>query len=195
MGGGFYNPRVEAIRRPGAWSRAQAMVLGLVPGLAHLLVLDRPGVGTAWFLLFVLGVDALAAAEFLFEESWTADLAAAGMAVASVAWLGSFLDVARLTLFRDYEKRAALRREHGGKGVRAYAAGRWGEARREFRRCLALDPRDPDALYWYGCVEARRGKVRRARRAFRRCLQYDPVDTWKWECERALAALDAAPAP
>lgn len=186
---------MEATRRPGVWSRMQALLLGLVPGLAHLLVLDRPGVGTVYFLLFVLGVDALVAAEFLLEVDWAADLTMAGILLSSGVWLVAFLDIARLTLFRNYEKRAALRKEHADRGVRAFAAGRFGESRRAFRACLDLDPRDPDALFWYGCVEARRGKKRRARRAFRRCLQYDPADHWKWECERALADLDAAPAP
>ncbi len=182
---------MAAEARPGIGRRVKAAVLGLVPGLAHVLVLDRPGVGTAYFLIFMAGVDAVVAARWLLDVDWAADLLLAGIAVAGLVWLVAFLDMARLAFFRDYEKRAEERRTLAGRGVRAYAAGRLGEARTAFRACLALDARDADALFWYGCIEARRGKRRRARRAFRRCVRHDLDGKWAWQTGVELERLES----
>jgi len=176
--------------RPGVGRRLQTTVLGILPGLAHILVLDRAGAGTVFFLLFVLGADAAVTGRYLLEEDYAADLFTAGILLAAASWLVSYVDVVRLTLLRNYEKRAALRRTLTRDGVRRYAAGDHGGAREAFRKCLDLDARDPDALFWYGCVEARRGKFRRARRAFRRCLHHDAAGTWAWEVGRQLEGLD-----
>jgi tetratricopeptide (TPR) repeat protein len=172
---------MAAEARPTAGRRAQAILLGLVPGLAHILVLDRGGTGSVFFLLFVLGADAALAARYLLETEYNSDLFLAGAVLAAGAWLLAFLDLARLVLFRDYERRAARRAALGSEGIRSYAAGDYDAARAAFRGCLALDGRDPDALFWFGVVEARRGKAKRAARAFRRCRRYDLDRKWARE--------------
>jgi tetratricopeptide (TPR) repeat protein len=167
----------------------RALALGVVPGAAHIFVLDRTGWGTLFFVLFVFGADAALAGLYLLDETWSAQSYLAGCAVAGGAWLASWLDVARLIVFRDYEKRAALRARLTSEGVRHYAAGRHVKAHDAFRQCLDLDPRDPDVLFWYGCVESAMGRPRRARRAFRRCRKYDYDRKWAFEVERAEGAL------
>jgi len=167
--------------RPSVGKRVQALALGLVPGLAHIAVLDRPGAGTLLFLLFVAAVDTALAGLYLVEGPLADRLYAAGGAAAGAVWLAAWLDMARLAFFRDYEKRAALRKQLVAEGVKAYAAGDLPGARRAFRGCLSLDHRDPDVLFWYGCVEARLGKVKRARRSFRRCRKYDLARKWEFQ--------------
>jgi len=184
-----------AERKPTVWHRAQALVLGIVPGAAHIFVLDRPGWGTFFFVLFVLGCDAAVAGLYLLDESWSAQAYLAGCAAAGGAWLASWLDVARLAVFRDYEKRAALRARLTAEGVRHYAAGRLVKAADAFRDCLDLDPRDPDILFWYGCVEAALGRAKRARRSFRRCRKHDVDRKWGFELGRCEAALDVPAGP
>lgn len=188
--------------RPAVGRRLQAMALGVVPGLAHVILLDRTGVGSLLFVLFLAGADAAVAGRYLVEAEWAADLYAAGCWVAGAAWLAAYVDMARLTLLRNYEKRAALRREWTAKGVRLYAAGKLNQAHKAFRDCLRLDHRDVDVLFWYACVEARRGKVRRARRSFRRCAKHDHAGKWTFlveeqesRLEEMEAAAKAAPAP
>ena len=181
-------------RRPTVGQRAKALAFGVVPGLAHIVVFDRTGTGALLFVLFVLGADGAVAGLYLIEERWAGDLYTAGCVVAGLTWLGAWLDVARLAIFRDYEKRAALRRELTAEGVRQYAAGHLKKAHGAFRRCLALDHRDPDLLFWYGCVNARLGRVRRARRAFHRCRKHDLESKWTFEVAREEALL-AEPAP
>lgn len=157
------------------------MAFGLVPGLAHVLVLDRAGAGTAYFVLFVLGADAVVAGRYLVEADWASDLYAAGCVISGTAWLASWLDMARLAVFRDYEKRAALKKQWAAEAVRLYAGGHLQKAGGAFRRCLSLDPRDPDVLFWFGCVQARLGRPRRARRAFRRCRKHDLEGRWSFQ--------------
>jgi hypothetical protein len=176
---------MAAEARPTAGRRFQAILLGIVPGLAHILVLDRGGSGALHFRLFVIGAAAAVAARYLVETEYNSDIFLAGSVVAAAAWLVSFGDVARLVLFRDYEKRAALRDERGREGLRAYAAGDLGAAHRAFRGCLDLDGRDPDALFWFGIVEAARSKPKRAARAFRRCRRYDLDRKWVNELDAA----------
>ncbi len=171
------------------------MAFGIVPGLAHVLLLDRTGVGALLFVLFIGGVDAAVAGRYLIEAVWAPDLYTAGCALAGAAWLAAYLDMARLTLLRNYEKRAALRKDLTRQGVRLYAAGRMNQAHKAFRSCLDLDHRDADVLFWYGCVEARRGKFGRARRAFRRCRKHDHAGKWAFqvgEQEARLAEAEAA---
>ena len=170
--------------KPTVGRRVQALALGVVPGVAHIFALDRTGWGTSFFVLFVFGADAALAGLYLL-----------GCGVAGAAWLASWLDVARLVVFRDYEKRAALRAELTEEGVGQYAAGRLRRAHQAFRKCLDLDPRDVDVLFWYGCVEAALGRTKRARRAFRRCSKYDFDRKWAFEVARGeerLAAEEAA---
>jgi hypothetical protein len=182
-------------RKPTLARRAQALFLGLVPGLAHILLLDRTGWGALYFVLFVLGADAALAGLYLLDEAWAGDAWAGGCAVAGGAWLVSFLDMARLTLFRDFEARAALRRKLTADGVRLYAAGRHRKARVAFRDCLDLDHRDPDVLFWYGCVESALGRPKRARRALRRCRKYDVDGRWAFQAKRLEARIDRPPRP
>ena len=187
-----------AERKPTVWNRVRALALGVVPGAAHIFVLDRTGWGTFFFVLFVFGADVALAGLYLLDETWSAEAYLAGCAVASGAWLAAWLDVARLIVFRDYEKRAALRARLTGEGVRHYAAGRLMKAHDAFRECLELDPRDADVLFWYGCVEAALGRARRARRAFRRCRKHDFDRKWSFEVGRGEERLErdeeAAPA-
>jgi hypothetical protein len=171
---------MEAERTPSAGKRTRALLLGVVPGLAHIAVLDRPGTGTALFVLFVAGADAALAGLYLVGDRLSGPLYAAGCGVAGAAWLAGFLDVARLALFRDYERRAATRAALSAEGVRRYAAGDYAGARKAFRGCLSIDHRDPDVLFWYACVEARLGKPRRAARSFRRCRKYDAAGRWEF---------------
>jgi hypothetical protein len=173
--------RVACEERPTVGRRVQALIAGLVPGLAHVLVLDRAGAGTALFLAFIVGADVAVAGRYLVEAEWAPDLYTAGWVLAAAAWLGSWLDMARLTVFRDWEKRAALRKQWSSEAVRLYAGGHLQKAGAAFRRCLSLDPRDPDALFWYGCVQARLGRQRRARRAFRRCRKHDLEGRWSFQ--------------
>lgn len=180
---------MAAQHRPKVGTRLLATMLGIVPGLAHVLLLERTGTGTLLFVLFIGAAQAAAWARYLLTDDWAADLFNAGCAVAAAAWLWSFLDVARLTLFRNYEKRRALRAELASGGVRLYAAGRLEKARASFRRALDLDLRDADILFWYGCVESRRGKAGRARRAFRRCRKYDREGKWAFPLEGEEARL------
>ena len=56
-------------RKPTLAFRAQALLLGLVPGLAHILLLDRTGWGAVFFVLFVLGADGALAGLFLLKLS------------------------------------------------------------------------------------------------------------------------------
>lgn len=181
--------------RPAVGRRLQAMVLGIVPGLAHVVLLDRTGVGTVQFVLFMAGVDAAVAGRYLLDREWSSDLFTAGCVVAAAAWLWSWIDMVRLTLLRNYEKRARLRDTLSSEGVRHYAAGSMEKAHASFRACLALDHRDADVLFWYACVEARRGKEGRARRAFRRCRRFDVEGKWAFlagEEEARLAETVAA---
>jgi tetratricopeptide (TPR) repeat protein len=178
-----------AERKPTVGHRARALALGVVPGAAHIFVLDRTGWGTAFFVLFVLGADAAVAGLYLLDETWSAQAYGAGCAVAGGAWLTAWLDVARLVVFRDYEKRAALRARLTGEGVRHFAAGRLVKAQEAFRGCLDLDPRDVDVLFWYGCVEAALGRPKRARRAFGRCRKHDFDRKWAFELGRVEARL------
>lgn len=184
---------MAAQARPTVGRRLLATALGVVPGLAHVLVLDRPGTGTLLFLLFLGGAQAAAWGRYLVEAEWASDLLVGGSVAAAAAWLLSFLDVARITLFRNYEKRAALRAKLADEGVRFYAAGRLEKARRAFREALALDLRDADILFWYGCVEARRGKPKRARRSFRRCRKYDRAGKWTFQVGREEERLAGGP--
>lgn len=177
--------------KPTVGLRARALILGIVPGLAHIFVLDRPGWGTIHFVVFILGADAALAGLYLFEDQVGTWAYAAGCAAAGGAWLLSWLDTARLVVFRDYEKRAALRRQLTSEGVKLYAAGHLLKASGAFDRCLDLDSRDPDALFWYGVVEAAQGKVGRARRAFRRCRHHDVDRKWEFEVGRQEEKLEA----
>jgi tetratricopeptide (TPR) repeat protein len=174
-----------AERKPTVWTRVSALAFGVVPGAAHIFVLDRTGWGTLFFVLFVFGADAAVAGLYLLDETWSGDAYTGGCILAGAAWLASWLDVARLTVFRDYEKRAALRTRLVGEGVRHYAAGRLRKAHDAFRECLDLDPRDTDVLFWYGCVEAALGRGGRARRAFRRCRKHDFERKWTFEIRRS----------
>jgi hypothetical protein len=169
--------------RPTAGRRVQALLAGLLPGLAHVLVLDRPGKGVLLFVLFVLGADAAVAGRYLVEAEWAPDLYVYGCLVAGLSWLAAWLDVARLVVFRDYEGRAALKRERSREAVRLYAGGQIQKAGAALRRCLALDPRDADVLFWYGAVQVRLGRTRRARRAFRRCRKHDLEGRWAFQIE------------
>lgn len=181
--------------KPTVGRRLQAMLFGLVPGLAHVLLLDRTGVGTLYFMLFFAGVDAAFTGRFLLKAEYSSDLFTAGCALAGPVWLLAYVDMTRLILLRNYEKRAALRRTLSSEGVRLYAEGKMRAARKAFRACLALDHRDPDILFWYGVVESRRGKFGRARRAFRRCRKYDLDGKWTFQAgeqEGRLPALEAA---
>jgi len=171
----------------------QALLLGAVPGLAHVLVLERAGTGTVLFVLFILGADAVVTGRFLLLTDYAGDLITWGARGATAVWVLAFADVLRLVLFRDYEARARLRAALCAEGIRLYVRDDLGGARKAFRRCLSLDERDADALFWYGCVEARRGKARRARRAFRRCLKHDVEGKWAWECEEQLRRLAGGP--
>jgi tetratricopeptide (TPR) repeat protein len=157
------------------------MVFGLLPGLAHLLVLDRAGTGTVLFLLFVLGADAAVAGTFLLPSESAPEVYMAGCIVAGLAWTVSWLDMARLAIFRDYEGRAERRAKWEAEGVRLYAGGQIQKASEAFRECLSLDPRDPDLLFWFGAIQVRLGRPRRAQRAFRRCLHYDQDRKWAFE--------------
>lgn len=185
-----------AERKPTIGLRARALALGVVPGVAHIFVLDRTGWGTSFFVLFVFGADAALAGLYLLDEAWANEVYLLGCGVAGAAWLASWLDVARLVVFRDYEKRAALGARLAKEGVKQYAAGRLRKAHQSFRRCLDLDPRDADILFWYGCVEAALGRAARARRTFRRCTKYDFDGKWTFELgrteERILAGEAAA---
>ncbi len=172
----------------------RAFALGLVPGVAHIFVLDRTGWGTLFFVAFVIGADVALAGLFLLDEHWAGDAYAAGCALAGAAWLASWLDMARLVVLRDYEKRAALRAKLAAEGVKLYAGGHLLKARNSFRQCLDLDHRDPDVLFWYGCVEAGLGQVRRARRSFRRCRKYDTRGKWSFEVGRQEERLAASAA-
>jgi hypothetical protein len=182
---------VLEVRRPTAGWRAKALALGLVPGVAHILVLDRPGVGTGLFVLFVLGAYGAVTGLCLVEEAWADRLYLAGCSVAGGTWLVGFLDAARLAVFRDYAKRAEMRDRLTKEGVHHYAGGHMKKARACFRRCLSLDSRDPDVLFWYGCAEARLGRSRRALRSFRRCRKYDLEGKWSFEIEREEARVAA----
>lgn len=91
---------MAAQARPAAGRRILATALGVVPGLAHVLLLDRTGTGTLLFLVFLAGAQAAAWGRYLVDSEWSSDLFLAGGAAAAAAWLVSFLDVARLTLFR-----------------------------------------------------------------------------------------------
>jgi hypothetical protein len=164
--------------------RVRAFALGLVPGVAHIFVLERTGWGTLFFVAFVLGADVALAGLYLLDEYWAGDAYTAGCALAGAAWLASWLDLARLVVLRDYEKRAALRAKLAAEGVKHYAGGHLLKARKSFRQCLDLDHRDPDVLFWYGCVEAGLGEVSRARRSFRRCRKYDIQRKWSFEVGR-----------
>jgi len=166
------------------------MVFGIVPGLAHVLVLDRAGAGTAFFVVFVLGADAIVAGRYLVEADWASDLYAGGCAIAGVAWAWSWIDMARLVVFRDYEKRAALKKQWAAEAVRLYAGGQLQKAGTAFRRCLSLDSRDPDVLFWLGCIQARLGKAGRARRAFRRCRKHDLEGRWSFQIVEQERRLD-----
>lgn len=181
-----------AERTPTVWYRVRALALGVLPGAAHIFVLDRTGWGTTFFVLFVLGADAALAGLYLLDETWSAQAYLAGCTLAGAAWLAAWLDVARLIVFRDYEKRAALRARLTAEGVRFYAAGHLMKAHTAFRGCLELDPRDTDVLFWYGCVEAALGRPRRARRAFRRCRKHDFERKWAFELARSEERLDRA---
>lgn len=175
--------------KPTVGKRIQALALGVMPGLAHIAVLERPGIGTLLFVLFVAGADAAIAGLYLVEDAWGEHLYLAGCVVAGAAWLGAWLDMARLAFFRDYEKRAAERKRLAEEGVRLYAAGDLAGARHAFRGSLDLDHRDPDILFWYGCVEARLGKARRAHRAFRRCRLHDLERKWEFQIQEQEARL------
>ena len=176
--------------RPTVGRLAQALIAGLLPGLAHLLVLDRAGIGTLDFVLFVLGVDAAVAGLWLVEAEWAPRLYDAGCLLAGAAWLASWLDMARLAVFRDWEKRAAERKARSEEAVRLYAGGQLQKAAGAFRHCLSLDSRDADILFWYGCVLVRLGKARRARRAFRRCRKHDLQGRWTFQVEEQERRLD-----
>jgi tetratricopeptide (TPR) repeat protein len=178
--------------KPSVGLRVRALILGIVPGLAHIFVLDRPGWGTLHFVAFILGADAALAGLYLFEDDAATWAYVGGCGVAGAAWLISWLDTARLIVFRDYEKRAALRKQLTAEGVRLYAGGDLLKASGAFHRCLDLDHRDPDVLFWYGVVEAARGKTSRAIRAFRRCRHYDLDGKWDFEVGRQEEALEAA---
>jgi hypothetical protein len=182
-------------QKPTVGRRLQAMVFGLVPGLAHVLLLDRTGLGTLYFMLFFAGVDAAFTGRFLLKSESASDLYTAGCALAVPVWLWAYIDMTRLILLRNYEKRAAMRKTLSSEGVHLYAEGKMRAARKAFRACLALDHRDPDILFWYACVETRRGKFGRARRAFKRCRKYDLDGKWNFqvgEQEGRLPALEAA---
>lgn len=193
MGPGSYIAPVEPDHPSVAW-RAKALVLGLVPGLAHYAVFDRPGWAVLFFLPFVFGADAAVMGHYLFAEEWAADLYFVGCAAAGAAWLLAWLDTARLAVFRDYAKRAAQRREWAREGVAHYAAGRLRKAKGAFRRCLDIDQRDPDVLFWYGSVQARLGHGRGARRALRRCRKFDATGHWAFELDVLEARLAAGTA-
>ena len=184
---------MAAERSLSAGKRIQALLLGLVPGLAHVVVLDRAGIGTLFFVLFVAGADAALAGMFLLETSWATDAYLGGCALAGAAWLASWLDMARLAVFRDYGKREEIRKRLTSEGVRQYAAGHMLKARGSFRKCLSMNHRDVDSLFWYGCIEARLGRVRRARRAFRRCRRYDLERKWAFEVEEQERRLREGP--
>jgi len=184
-----------AERKPTVGGRVKALALGVVPGLAHIFVLDRTGWGAVFFVVFVFGADAALAGLYLIDEAWASDAYAAGCVLAGAAWLLSWLDVARLVVFRDYDKRAALHRRLTSEGVRLYASGHLKKARNAFRQCLDLDPRDPDVLFWYGCVESGLGRIRRARRAFRRCRKHDLDRKWEFELGRQEEGLSGTPPP
>jgi tetratricopeptide (TPR) repeat protein len=143
-------------------------------------------------VLFVLGAQAAILGLYVLEEEWASDAYFAGCAVAAAVWLASWLDVARLVVFRDYARRAEDRKRLTSEGVRAFAAGHLQKARDAFRDCLDLDPRDPDVLFWYGCVEAALGRRKRALRAFRRCRKHDLERKWDFEIGREEARLAAA---
>lgn len=179
-------------RKPTVGKRIQALALGVVPGLAHIAVLEHAGMGTLLFVAFVAGADAAIAGLYLVEEEWGGDLYLAGCAVAGAAWLVAWLDMARLAFFRNYEKRAAERTRLAEEGVRLYAANDLPGARKAFRGCLDLDHQDPDILFWYGCVEARLGKARRARRSFRRCRLHDVERKWEFQIREQEARLGAS---
>ena len=179
-----------AERKPTVWYRVRALTLGVVPGAAHIFVLDRTGWGTLFFVLFVFGADAALAGLYLLDEAWSAEAYLAGCAVAGGAWLAAWLDVARLIVFRNFDKRAALRARLTAEGVRHYAAGRLVKAHDAFRDCLDLDPRDADVLFWYGSVEAALGRPGRARRAFSRCRRYDFDRKWSFELGRGEERLE-----
>jgi tetratricopeptide (TPR) repeat protein len=163
-----------------------------VPGFAHIFALERAGWGTVYFLAFVFGADAALAGLYLLDDAWSSQAYAAGCALAGAAWLASWLDTARLIVFRDYDRRTVLRARLTSEGVIYYASGHLLKARNAFRECLDLDHRDPDVLFWYGCVEAGLGRVRRARRAFRRCRKYDLARKWAFEVGRQEERLEEA---
>jgi len=177
-------------KAPSFAKRWRAMILGVLPGAAHILVLDRAAVGAVFFVLFMVGVDAAVLGRWVLETSTAPDILMGGVFLAAAAWLAAFLDVARLVVFRDYRGRAEMRRRLCDEAIAAYALGNLHAARKCFRACLDLSARDPDVLFWYGVVEARRGKDRRARRSFKRCLKYDEQRKWEWECRRELVRME-----
>ena len=74
--------------------------------------------------------------------------------------------------------------------VDAYLQGKWNESRRRIERILAMDDTDADALMHLGAIYVRTHQPEQARRAYRQCLEHDGGGKWRWEVERALAALD-----
>ena len=53
-----------------------------------------------------------------------------------------------------------------------------------------MDDGDADALMQLGAIHARTHRPDLARKAYRQCLDQDGGAKWRWEVERALAALD-----
>lgn len=63
---------------------------------------------------------------------------------------------------------------------RAYAAGRLGEAEALYRRILALDDRNADALHWLGTIALRAGKPEAALELLQRATRADPRRAQAW---------------
>ncbi len=81
-------------------------------------------------------------------------------------------------------------REHYNRGEKAFTAGRFEEAYKEFEAGYAVMPR-PAFLLNMAHSERKRGEVRNARALYRKFLVTDPQSKYRAEVEEVLAQLDA----
>lgn len=169
--------------------RAWIGLLGFWPGLPQIWT----GQEVFGLLLagFFAGVANLAiASRWVWTEAFAAGSADFFAAAAVLTWWAAFAYTAWwLWLCHPDRHRQEIDRLYR-EAREAYLQGRWNEARKRIERVLAMNDADADALMQLGAIHVRTHRPDLARKAYRQCLEQDGGAKWRWEVERALAALD-----
>ena len=140
--------------------------------------------------LFAATVNLAVASRWIWVEAFPPGWADVFAASAILTWTVAFCYTAWWAWLCHPERHRQEIERLYREAVEAYLQGRWNEARRRIERILAMDDTDADALMQLAAIQVRTHQPESARRTYRQCLEQDGAGKWRWEIQRALAALD-----